>query len=190
MAAEYPQVMEKLRFALAIVSAVLALPSTLSAQVPFSQHATVSQRVSYTDIEITWNRPQARKRLLFGTDTAAVVKLGQLWHPGADSASRIKFDKDVTFEGKPLARGEYSIWLQTAVEGPWTVILNSASHVFHTPYPGTATDVLRVPVMPERGQHMDALAYYFPVVARDSTVLRIHWGDTIIPIRIRLSRDP
>ena len=167
-----------------------ARPPALVAQVPFSQHATLAQRVSYTDIGITYNRPQARKRLLFGTDTAAVVKLGQLWHPGADSASRIKFDKDVTFEGKPLARGEYSIWLQTAVEGPWTVILNSASRVFHTPYPGSATDVLRVPVMPERGQHMDALAYYFPVVARDSTVLRIHWGETIVPIRIRLSRDP
>ena len=158
--------------------------------VPFSQHATVTQRVSYTDIEITYNRPQTRGRLLFGSDTAAVVRYGRLWHPGADSASRIRFDKDVIFEGKPLARGEYSIWLMPQAEGPWTVILNSASRVFHTPYPGEATDVLRVPVVPQRGNPMDALAYYFPVVARDSTVLRVHWGEVMIPMHIRVSRQP
>jgi hypothetical protein len=37
---------------------------------------------------------------------------------------------------------------------------------------------------------MEVLAYYFPVVARDSTVMRIHWGETIVPVRIKVSRDP
>jgi hypothetical protein len=32
---------------------------------------------------------------------------------------------------------------------------------------------------------MEALAFYFPIVAADSTVLRLHWGTTIIPIPIR-----
>jgi hypothetical protein len=158
--------------------------------VPFSQHATVSQRVSHTDIDVTYNRPTARGRVLFGSDSAAVVKFGRIWHPGADSATRIRFDKDVVFEGKPLRQGEYSIWLIPQMEGPWTVILNSKAHVIHTPYPGEATDVLRVPVMPEKGPHMDALAYYFPVVGRDSTVLRMHWGEVMIPMHISVSRQP
>ncbi len=34
--------------------------------VPFSQHGTVSQRVSHTDIAIEYNRPVARGRTLFG----------------------------------------------------------------------------------------------------------------------------
>jgi hypothetical protein len=57
--------------------------------------------------------------------------------------------------------------------------------VFHSPYPGESQDVLRAAVAPEQGSHMDALAFYFPVVAPDSAVLRMHWGTTIIPIRIR-----
>jgi hypothetical protein len=127
---------------------------------------------------------------LFGADAPAVVRYGRIWHPGADSASRIRFDKDVTFEGKPLKRGEYSFWLIPQGDGPWTLILNSSAQVFHTPYHYESTETLRVPITPEKGEHMDALAYYFPIVARDSAVLRMHWGETIIPMHIRVSNQP
>ena len=154
--------------------------------VPFSQHGTVTQRVSHTNVAIEYNRPVARGRALFG----ALVKWDSVWHPGADSATRISFDKDVTFEGKPLPKGEYSLWLIPREKTPWTLIVSSASHVFHSPYPGAEHDVLRVDITPERGAHMEVLAYYFPVVARDSAVLRMHWGETIVPVRLHFSREP
>ena len=154
--------------------------------VPFSQHGTVTQRVSHTNVAIEYNRPVARGRALFG----ALVKWDSIWHPGADSATRISFDKDVTFEGKALSKGEYSLWLIPREKMPWTLIVSSASHVFHSPYPGAEHDVLRVDITPERGAHMEVLAYYFPVVARDSAVLRMHWGETILPVRLRFNREP
>ncbi|HEX9563023.1 MAG TPA: DUF2911 domain-containing protein [Gemmatimonadaceae bacterium] len=171
-----------------VVLAVMTIVSSnAGAQgVPFSQHGTVSQRVSHTDISIEYNRPVARGRTLFG----ALVKWDTLWHPGADSATRISFSKDVTFQGSPLPRGEYSVWLIPRESAPWTLVLSSAARVFHSPYPGAEADVLRVDVQPERGGHMETLAYYFPVVGRDSTVLRIHWGETVLPVHIRVSRDP
>jgi len=160
---------------------------TVTAQgVPFSQHGTVSQRVSHTNIAIDYNRPVARGRALFG----ALVKWDSIWHPGADSATRISFDKDVTLEGKALARGDYSLWLIPRESTPWTLIFSSASRVFHSPYPGPEHDVLRVDITPEKGAHMEVLAYYFPIVARDSTVLRFHWGETVLPVRIKVSREP
>jgi hypothetical protein len=154
--------------------------------VPFSQHGSVTQRVSYTSINVDYNRPVARGRTLFG----ALVKWDSIWHPGADSASRMTFDKDVVVEGRPIAAGEYSIWLIPRERGDWTFILSRAARVFHQPYPGADSDALRVNVTPERGAHMEVLAYYFPVVARDSTVMRMHWGETIVPVRIKVSRDP
>ncbi len=154
--------------------------------VPFSQHGTVTQRVSHTNVAIEYNRPVARGRALFGS----LVKWDSVWHPGADSATRISFDKDVTFEGKPLAKGEYSLWLIPREKTPWTLIVSSASHVFHSPYPGAEHDVLRVDITPERSAHMEVLAYYFPVVARDSAVLRMHWGETVLPVRLKFSREP
>ena len=174
-----------MKIAVTLIAGLLAVQG-----IPFSQHGVVMQRVGYTNIEVVYNRPVARGRLLFGADSPAVVRYNRIWHPGADSATRISFDKDVVFEGKPLRRGTYTIWLIPRAEGSWTVILNSRAHVIHTPYPGEATDVLRVPVTPEKGNHMDALAYYFPVVARDSTVLRMQWGEVIVPMRIHVSRQP
>lgn len=156
--------------------------------IPFSQHGEVSQRVAFTDISISYNRPTARGRTIYGD--SALVRWGRIWHPGADSATRITFGRAVTFEGQALPSGSYSLWTIPQREGPWTVILNSRAHVFHAPYPGTATDVLRVEVTPERAPHMESLAWYFPVVARDSTVLRLHWGEVAIPLRIRVSTDP
>ena len=114
-----------------------------------------------------------------------MVKWDQVWHPGADSATRIKVTHDVTFEGKPLPKGEYSIWLIPREAAPWTLILSRAARVFHQPYPGEAMDFARFEIAPQLGEHMETLAYYFPVVARDSTVLRLHWGTTVVPVSIR-----
>lgn len=170
--------------AVGVVALLLSAPRPARGQaIPFSQHGTVSQRVGVTDILIEYNRPVARGRTLF--DAAGVVRPGRIWHPGADSATRITFSRDVAVEGQPLRAGRYSLWLLTAEPSPWILIVSRAVEVFHSPYPGEEYDVLRVPVTPESGSHMDALAFYFPVVAPDSAVLRLHWGTTIVPIRLR-----
>ena len=171
---------------LAAAAALLAFADSYGQGIPFSQHGTVSQRVGYTDITIEYNRPVARGRTLFGD--RAVVRWGRVWHPGADSATTITFSRDVLVEGKPLKAGSYTLW---TIPQPdvWTVIFSSAVHVFHIPYPGEASDVLRVQVKPERGEHMDALAFYFPVVAPDSAVLRLQWGEMVIPMHIRTTGE-
>ena len=130
----------------------------------------------------------ARGRLLFGD--SGVAKWNAIWHPGADSATHISFDHDVLVEDRPLAAGEYSLWLLPRNGSAWTVIFNRTARTFHTPYPGSATDVLRVDVVPELGAHMESLAIYFPQVLRDSTVMRIHWGETMVPVRIRSPYRP
>ena len=175
----------RLTAALALVA--LSVVSLGAVQgVPFSQHGTVSQRVSHTNIDIEYSRPVARGRALFG----ALVKWDSIWHPGADSATRLRFDKDIVLQDRALPKGEYSLWLIPRQSAPWTLILSKAAHVFHQPYPGSEQDALRVDIAPEKGGHMEAMAFYFPVVGRDSVILRMHWGETMLPIRIKVSRDP
>src|SRR5205823_8002754 len=101
---------------------------------PPSQRGSVTQMVAFTNISITYGRPVARGRALFG----ALVPWDSIWHPGADSATRIAFDHDVSVEGRPLKAGEYSLWLVPRERGAWTVIFSRAAHVFHKPYPGAA----------------------------------------------------
>ncbi len=153
---------------------------------PFSQRAGLSQSVAFTSIEITYGRPSARGRALFG----ALMPWDSIWHPGADSATRIAFNHDIVVEGKMLRAGAYSIWLIPREHAPWTVIFSSKSRTFHKPYPGQNLDVLRVDVAPEGASAVETLAFYFPNVLRDEAVLQIHWGTTAIPIRIKASFRP
>lgn len=155
---------------------------------PFSQRGSVSQTVAFTNITVEYGRPVARGRLLFGD--SALAKWNVIWHPGADSATRISFDHDVLIEGRPLAAGDYSLWLVPRNGKAWSVVFNSKARTFHTPYPGEATDVLRVDVMPEHVSHMESMAIYFPAVQRDSAVMRIHWGETAVPVRIKAPYRP
>ena len=172
-----------------IVSCVVALPRASHAQgYPFSQRARVDQTVAFTEISIAYGRPVARGRVLFGD--SALVKYDTIWHPGADSASRVSFSHDVKIDGHDVKAGEYSVWLIPRASGPWSFILNRAAHVFHQPYPGAASDALRIDVMPERGSHMESLAFYFPMVLRDEAVMRIHWGEMMVPVRIKAPYRP
>jgi hypothetical protein len=159
----------------------LLVPAALTAQegIPFSQHGGVLQVMGLDTITISYNRPVARGRRLFGH----LVPWGHIWHPGADSATTVTFTKDLIVEGRPLAAGSYTLWtIPDSLE--WTVIFSRALHVFHTPPPSSDFDVLRVKVKPEQGAHMEVMAFYFPVVGPDSATLRLHWGTTIVPIRL------
>jgi hypothetical protein len=70
------------------------------------------------------------------------------------------------------------------------VIFSSAAHVFHKPYPGARFDVLRVDVTPEQASQMDSFAIYFPMVMGNEAVLRLHWGTTAVPLRIKAPFRP
>jgi hypothetical protein len=169
------------------IALALAIAAPLQSQgYPFSQRGTVSQTVAFTDVKVTYGRPAARGRVLFGK----LVPWDSIWHPGADSATRISFTREVLLEGQRLAPGEYSVWIIPRAGKPWTVILNRKAHVFHSPYPGSQFDVLRTDVSPESAMPMESMAFYFPMVLRDSALLRIHWGTTMISLRIKAPHRP
>ena len=153
---------------------------------PFSQRGSVTQMVAFTEISVAYGRPVARGRALFG----ALVPWDSVWHPGADSATRITFTHDVVLEGKPLRAGEYSLWLIPRATKPWTLIVSRAAHVFHKPYPGERFDVLRLDVTPEQVSPVESFAIYFPEVLRDEAVMRLHWGTTALALHIKAPFKP
>jgi hypothetical protein len=146
-----------------------------------SQPAAVSQRIANTEITITYSRPVARGRDLFGK----LVPFEQVWNPGADRATAVTLTRDVQVTGQTLAAGNYSLW---AIPRPakWTMIFSRAADVYHTPYPGETQDALRIDVPTERGPHMEVLTFSFPMVEGKDAVLRLHWGEVMVPLSIRV----
>jgi hypothetical protein len=161
--------------------AEVAAPSEI---IPFdevrkSQAAAVSQRIANTEITVTYSRPVARGRELFG----ALVPYDQVWNPGADQATAIALTRDVQIDGQTLPAGRYSLW---AIPRPerWTLVFSHAADVYHTPYPGEDQDALRLDVRTEEGPPMEALMFSFPVVEGKDAVLRLHWGTVMVPVTI------
>ena len=174
---------------LAFACAVSVPYADIAAQgYPFSQRATVQQSIAFTEVTVHYGRPVARGRVLFAD--SGLVPYGNIWHPGADSATRIVFNHDVVIEGKPVKAGEYSLWLIPRNNTPWTLIISTAAHVFHQPYPGASLDLLRIDIAAERTAHMESMAIYFPMVLRDDALMRIHWGEWALPIRIKAAYRP
>ncbi|MGF1670084.1 MAG: DUF2911 domain-containing protein [Balneolaceae bacterium] len=151
--------------------------------VRLSQKGSVSQYINDTEkIEIIYNRPVARGRTLFGPD--GIVSFGRIWMPGANEASTIEFSTDVTVNSQPLNSGRYSIWTIPGADD-WTVILSNEPDVWHTNYP-EGKDAIKFSVTPEKGGHIETMTFYFAVVEPGEASLHLHWGETIVPIEIRI----
>lgn len=164
---------------------LLALPAAhgVHGQEPRrSQRAAVMQMIGTTRVDVTYSRPVARGRTLFG----ALVPWGRIWNPGADSATAIIVSAPVRINGSALPAGGYSLWAIPG-ESEWTLIFSRAHPVWHVPYRG-GQDALRVTATPERGAHMETLAFYFPVVDGLTATLNLHWGEVVVPLRIEAAQ--
>jgi hypothetical protein len=170
-----------------LLAIAAAIPAVLPAQgFPPSQRATLIQNVALTKIEVSYGRPVARGRALFGQ----LVKWDEIWHPGADRSSKLSIDHDITVEGQPLKAGAYSLWMIPRDGKAWTVIFSSDAEAFHRPYPGEAKDVLRVDVTPETFSHVESMTIDFPSVQSDDAVLRIQWGTTGVSLKLKAPYRP
>lgn len=151
----------------------------LSAQpVRKSQPGLVQQQIASTKVTVTYSRPVARGRELFG----GIVPWGKIWNPGADTATAITVSTPVRVNDQPLAAGSYSLWIEPR-QDRWLVIFSRAHPVFHVPYP-KGQDALRLTVIPRAGAHMETLAFYFPLVEAQGAELVLHWGAVVVPLVI------
>ena len=150
-------------------------------QVSKSQAAVIGQRVATTEITVTYSRPVARGRQIFG----ALVPYGKVWTPGADQATAVTFTRDVQINTHPLAKGSYSLWAIPR-SGNWTVIFNNTAKAYHDNYPGESHEVLRLDVEPEQGPDVETLSFSFPVVEGKDAVLRLEWANVRLPLSIRV----
>jgi Protein of unknown function (DUF2911) len=84
------------------------------------KRASPHETVGTDNVSVTYGRPYKKGRVIFGE----LEKYGKVWRTGADEATEITFKKDVTFAGKAVKAGTYTLFT-IPTETEWTVILNS-----------------------------------------------------------------
>ncbi len=126
-------------------------------------------------VVVEYGRPNVAGRKIFG----ALVPYGQIWRTGADEATTIAFDKNVTIEGKALAAGRYALFLIPG-ESEWTVVFNKVAEQWGAFKHDPASDALRVGVKPAAHDPIETLEF---TVAGDR--VEMHWDTVAVGFSVK-----
>src|SRR5207247_7619316 len=89
-----------------------------------SPHETVNATVGNAKITIVYGRPYTKDpksgemRKIWGT----LVPYGKVWRMGADEATILTTDKDISIGGTPLKAGSYSLYLWPTEAGTKLIV--------------------------------------------------------------------
>lgn len=147
-----------------------------------SPAAMVQQRVGVTDISVEYSSPGVKGRKVWGD----LVPYGKPWRTGANAATKVTFSRDVTFGGKPVPAGSYSLVTLPTAKG-WTVILSKELGFFAggKPY-DPKFDVVRVPAKTTTIAPRERLAFLFSNTTDDTTSLDMEWEKLRVSVPIKV----
>lgn len=170
-----------LRFAAGLAACVLLLPREANPQIRASERGSASQTVDGTVITVDYARPQMRGR---DSIFSRVVRPGHIWTPGANWATTLELNRQVTLNGHTVPAGKYSVWISTD-PGAWGFHLHKNARLFHTQHPKKDEMFLSLSITPELDQPpLEVLTFDFPRVGRDGATLRFRWANLTVPIEI------
>jgi hypothetical protein len=160
----------------ALLAVVAFLPESGEAQIRASEPSTVTQAIDGTVFRIDYFRPRTRGRTpLFGPDA---VVWEHVWTPGANWATKLSFQKPITFAGVEVPAGTWSVWIEMD-DGmmPHELFLEPDTLIFHTAGPARADDQIRIPVtMESDAPFREVLTWDFEDVHSRGGTLALRWG--------------
>lgn len=168
---------------------VFLIPSFMMAQIdlpPASPDASWNHQLGFTQIDLSYSRPQMRGRKIFG----ALVPYDVLWRTGAGESTRIKFSEDIVFGGKLVKKGQYGLYSIPGKE-EWIIILNQDATLHGDFGYDEKKDVLRVKVKPTNSPTTNES---FTIELTDfkpdySASLEMKWENTSIKVPIMSTAD-
>jgi hypothetical protein len=136
-----------------------------------------SYKISDKVVKVTYGRPQLKGRAL-----SKLAPAGKVWRTGANEAPEITFYKDVTFGGKAVKAGTYSLFTIPSETGDWTVIISTAKNVWGSYFYKQDEDVVRVNgTVSQKENSIEAFSMMF---AEDMT-LKMGWANTVVSVAIK-----
>lgn len=169
---------------------VIALTLTcvdLIAQVNFpslSPQGSIRQKVGVITISVTYERPAARGREIFGE----LVPYNKLWRTGAGNCTTIQFDDDVLIDHKLIRAGTYSLFTIPS-EQEWTIILNSDTTLYGTGGYDDGKDLVRFKIKSETtSRYYESFTIDIDVIP-DNAMLTISWENTRASFKIETETD-
>lgn len=146
-----------------------------------SPSASVTQTIGITDVTVTYHRPGAKGRTIWG----GIVPYDQVWRAGANENTTIRFSGPVRFAGADLAAGTYGLHM-VPTKSEFTIILSKNATSWGSYFYSKTEDALRVQVKPRKASPQEWLCYRFEDLKASSATLSLSWGELEIPMLIEV----
>lgn len=158
--------------------------SQLKTPAPSPLH-TVKQDFALSSVELSYSRPAAKGRKIFGD----LVPYGKVWRTGANQATTITFGEEVSFGGKKVPAGKYGL-LTIPGANEWTIILSKQLNVTSPAAYKQDMDVVRVTAKPSKlPVDIENFMIVFDEIKSNSMVMELLWEKTRVPVTITADID-
>lgn len=164
--------------------AVFALAATVHAEDKkeekrASPHAEVSANLGGKKISISYGRPYAKGRAIFG----GLVPWNQVWRTGADEATTFTTEADVTIGTLKVPKGEYALFT-IPTEKSWTLVVNKTAKQWGAFKYDAAQDLGRVPMtVASNAKPVEQLTIELAPSGKQLT-LKLSWDKTSASVAI------
>lgn len=176
--------MKKILFTAIAALALLISEAQLKTPAP-SPTQTIKQDFGLGTIEISYSRPGAKGRKIFGD----LVPFGSIWRTGANSATTISFTDDVTIGGTKIAPGKYGL-LSIPDKKSWTLIISKQTDVTSPADYKQEQDIVRVKAEPMNTKgKVETFTIQLANIKSTSCDLQIMWDKTMITLPITTEID-
>lgn len=151
-----------------------------------SPDATLVQNFGESEITVTYGRPSARGRKIFGQ----LIPFDSLWRTGANDCTALTLRETVIIGGKKIPAGKYSLFSIPGQE-EWTLILNRDATLHGAFGYDSQVDIHRFKVKPEAtGRFYETFTIEFgDFNPRGESSLNLMWENTLVKVPLQTIAD-
>ncbi len=130
-------------------------------------------------VKVIYSRPQLKGRAL-----SKLAPNDKVWRTGANEAAEITFYKDVTFGGKSVKAGTYTLYT-IPTDGDWTVIISNQSNVWGAYFYKESEDVVRVNgAVSNSEEPIEAFSISFEGEDNNAT-MHLGWANKVVSVEVK-----
>lgn len=162
------------------LAALLTIAATAQDLPQASPLGKVEQVVGLTNVSVTYSRPSAKGRKIFGE----LVPFDAVWRTGANKATLFTTDGTLLIDGQKLEAGKYSMFTIPHPDS-WEIIFNKNTELWGEGDRKEAEDVLRVKAQSGKCNETESFTIEFADLKEDKASLVLRWATT----EVRLPLD-
>lgn len=152
---------------------------------PASSTQTVTQGLGIKTVTLTYQRPNANGRVVFGE----LVPYGEVWRTGANNIPNLTFEEEVSIQGHAVPAGTYGLFT-IPNKDKWTVILSKNPKQWGSYQYKQEEDLLRFDVIPKKLNYkVETFTIAFENVTPKSSDVTIAWENTQIAFTITVDQS-